>query len=482
MSERKRILLASSEAAPYAKSGGLADVVGSLPEELTRKGYEVRVVIPLYQKVIDRSIQEMKKITTFDVDMGQKKTIASVWELDKGDVVYYFIEHQGYFERPNFYGYPDDGERFAFFDISVVDMLDHIGWFPQLIHSNDWQAGMIPLLAKYRHPYDDRYQSIKHVYTIHNILFQGNFPPAMLESCLDLPMDYFYDGTLRQGRDMNFMKGGILFADKITTVSNNYAHEILTPQYGEGLEAVLGSRSWDLWGIVNGIDTKVWNPETDERIEKRYSAKDPSGKGADKAKLQEQMGLRVSDDTFLMAMVSRLTSQKGIYLLLDHIYEVMGMDVQLVVLGTGDMDAENRLKGLEYQFPHRAVYYCGYNEELSHQIYAGADAFLMPSLFEPCGISQLISMRYGTLPIVRETGGLKDTVEPYNQFENTGTGFTFANASREDLLQAVRRASDTYYYNKDAWKLLMEHAMQKDVSWENSAKLYDELYSSLVGD
>ena len=477
--DKKSILFVASEGMPFIKSGGLADVIGSLPVEMVKMNYDVRVVLPLYQGIIDKWIDKLQKIYTFDVYMGQKQTIASVYQYFQNDVTYYFIEHQYYFERDRLYGYPDDGERFAFFDIAVVDMLEHINYFPAVMHCNDWQTGMIPLLCKYRHPYDDRYQWIRQVYTIHNLLFQGNFPPAMLESCLGLPMEMFYDGTLRQDRDMNFMKAGILFSDKITTVSNTYAHEILTPEFGERLEAVLESRAWDLWGIVNGIDTKLWNPNTDTLIAKKYSKGRLGGKLECKRKLQEMLGLEVNDDIFTLAMVSRLTDQKGVYLILDALETIMGMPLQFIVLGTGDQAAEDGLRNMEYHYPGRGVYYCGYNEELSHAIYAGADAFLMPSKFEPCGISQMISMRYGTLPIVRETGGLKDTVQPYNQYTGEGTGFSFMNASYDDLVSTIWMAQDVYYNNKPAWKQLMKQAMEKDVSWEASCRLYSELYESL---
>ncbi len=479
MEKKKSVLFAASEGMPFVKSGGLADVIGSLPQELTKR-FDLRVVLPLYADVTERWIDKLEKVVTFPVNQGQKQTVASVYRYVLNGITYYFIEHQGYFERENLYGYPDDGERFAFFDLAIVDMFEHLNYFPDIIHSNDWQTGMIPLLCKKRHGSDVRYQRIRHVYTIHNILFQGNFPPEMLESCLGLPMDLFNDGTLRQGRDINFMKAAILFSDKITTVSNNYAHEILTPEYGEGLEKILQLRSWDLWGIVNGIDINMWDPKKDKKIPKRYSAEDLKGKRECKRTLQRSMGLRVSSDTMLVAMVSRLTSQKGVYLLLDHIYELMGLDIQFVVLGTGDEHAENGLRSLEYRFPHRAVYYRGYNEELSHRISAGADAFMMPSVFEPCGISQLISMRYGTLPIVRETGGLKDTVDPYNAYTGEGTGFSFKNATGEDILHVTRLAAEVYYNNKDAWNRLIQNAMAKDVSWEGSANLYFRLYDSIL--
>ncbi|MBQ1505962.1 MAG: glycogen synthase GlgA [Erysipelotrichales bacterium] len=479
MEKKKSVLFAASEGMPFVKSGGLADVIGSLPKVL-KSQYDIRVVLPLYSDIIERWIDKLKKIVTFNINQGQKQTVASVYRYELDGVTYYFIEHQGYFERNNLYGYPDDGERFAFFDLAVTDMLAHLDYFPDIIHSNDWQTGMIPLLCKRRHPGDARYLKIRHVFTIHNILFQGNFPPEMLESCLGLPMELFDDGTVRQGRDMNFMKSAILFADKITTVSNNYAHEILTEQYGEGLEQILQRRSWDLWGIVNGIDTDMWNPATDKKIAKRYTVEDRKGKRECKRALQRQLGLRVSSDTMLVAMVSRLTSQKGVYLLIDNMYQLMGLDIQFIVLGTGDEHAENGLRTLEYRFPHRAVYYRGYNEELSHAIYAGADAFMMPSVFEPCGISQLISMRYGTLPIVRETGGLKDTVTPYNTYTGEGTGFSFKNATGDDILHVTRMATEVYYNNKDAWNRLVTNAMNKDVSWEGSAELYYRLYSSIL--
>ena len=478
---KKTVLFAAAEGLPFIKSGGLADVVGSLPQSEVKQGYEVRVVLPLYQKIINNWMDKLTKVKTFEVNMGIKKTVATVYQLKLAGITYYFIEHQGYFERDGMYGYGDDGERFAFFDLAVVQMLKELKYYPSIIHSHDWHTGMIPLLTKYQHKDEPKYQKIKHVYTIHNLLFQGNFPPAMLESCLNLPSDLYYNGSLRFKNDISFMKAGILYADKISTVSNTYAHEILTGAGGEGMDPILNMRAWDLWGITNGIDTTVWNPKTDADLNTNYDVSSLELKKENKRQLQEELGLRVDDHVLLLGMVSRLTWQKGIYLLIQKMYEVMGQDVQLVILGTGESNAENQLKPLEYNFPHRAVYYCGYNEPLSHRIYAGVDCFLMPSIFEPCGISQLISMHYGTLPLVRETGGLKDTVIPYNQFTKEGTGFTFKNPDGDDFLNMVKYACYVYYYRHDDWTQLQVNAMNNDVSWDKSCQLYCQLYESLIG-
>lgn len=474
------ILFVASEGLPFIKSGGLADVIGSLPKELVRKGYDARVIMPLYLKIVNNNKDQLEKVCSYDVHSGNLHSVATIYSCTANEVVYYFVEHQGYFERGGLYGYDDDGERFAFFTKAVLELLHHINYFPDIIHSHDWHTGMLPLMCKDHYRDDERYQRIKHVFTIHNLAFQGNFGADMLSSCLGIDMRYYFDGTLRFHNGISFMKAGILYADKITTVSDTYAHEILTKDFGECMESVLASRSWDLSGIVNGIDIDLWNPKTDPLLTKNYDVKSfVKNKAANKKALQEAMGLRVADDVLLIGMVSRLTWQKGVYLLIEKMYELMGQDVQLVILGTGETNVENEFKQIEYRFPRRAVYYCGYNEELAHKIYAGVDAFLMPSLFEPCGLSQLISMRYGTLPIVRETGGLKDTVIPYNQYTKEGTGFTFANFSSDDMMNMIKYAIYVYYMQKEDWKKLVQNAMNADVSWEASCRKYIDLYESM---
>ena len=476
----RSILFVASEALPFVKTGGLADVAGALPKALAARGHDVRVVVPLYSKVIEKHYDKLNRIGTIQVHSGWIDQPATYYTATVDGVVYYFIEHQFYFERPALYGYEDDGERFAFFQRAVLDMIYFINWWPNIIHSNDWQCGMIPLMCHACYASDYRYQMIKHVYTIHNLAFQGNFGVDMLPSCLGLPYIYFDDGSIRFDTGISFMKAGLVYADKITTVSPTYANEILTASYGERMDQVLRYRKGDLWGIVNGIDTVEWNPKTDKRLVANYDINDwKEGKAKNKEALQKELGLEVCPDKPLIGLVSRLTNQKGVYMITDRIREIMGMDVQFAVLGSGEDNAENAFKWMENEYKGKAVFYCGYNEDLAHRIYASSDIFLMPSLYEPCGIGQLNAMRYGTLPLVRETGGLKDTVQPYNQYTGEGNGFSFWAANADDMVYTIRWAVEQYYHNKAGWEGLVNTAMNTDVSWEKSAAVYEQLYYQL---
>ncbi len=473
----RSILFAAAEGLPFCKTGGLADVIGSLPNALAKRGHDVRVVLPLYKKVIEKHFDELEKIGTIQVHSGWIDQPATFYTATVDGVVYYFIEHQHYFERDGFYGYEDDGERFAFFQRALLDMIYFIDWWPNIINSNDWQTGMIPLLAHACYADDYRYQNIKHVFTIHNLAFQGNFGVDMLPSCLGLDYYYYDNGSIKFDAGISFMKAGIVYADKVTTVSPSYSNEILTEAYGERMDSVLRYRREDLWGIVNGIDTETWNPKTDKLLAKNYDVKSyVSGKKANKLALQKELGLKETNDVCMIGLVSRLTNQKGIYLITNKLQEILGMDVQFVVLGTGEKAAEDSFKWMESEYKGKAVYYCGYNEELAHRIYAGCDLFLMPSLYEPCGIGQLIAMHYGALPLVRETGGLKDTVHPYNQYTGEGNGFSFWAVNADDMVYTLRWAVDQYYENKPGWKGLVKSAMTTDVSWQQSAGIYEELY------
>lgn len=470
----KKILFVASEGLPFVKTGGLADVIGSLPQALHREGYHTSVVLPLYLKTAKTERASLTKLKTFKIKVGVFNTIATVYFKTIEEIDYYLIEHTAYFERDNYYGYPDDGERFAFFQHTVLRMIEEKIIEPDILHAHDWHTGLIPLLIKTY--YKDRLKKPLTIFTIHNLAFQGCFPYSILESCIGLPNSAYFDGSLRFNDGISFMKAGILYADLVTTVSETYAQEILTPEYGENMEEILRLRQNDLTGIVNGINTKDWDPETDPRLALGYNLKTiTKGKQTNKLALQLELGLRQDPNVMLVAMVSRLTDQKGIWLLLQSLTQIMGWDIQLVILGTGDQHVETQLKSIEYRFPHRAVFYCGYNENLAHQIYAGADLLLMPSLFEPCGISQLIAMHYGTLPLVRETGGLKDTVEPYNEHTKTGNGFTFGPFSVDDFKHVLWLAYEVYTFHHDDFKTLIQHAMKKDVSWDKSAKDYAEL-------
>lgn len=474
------ILMVASEALPFIKTGGLADVVGSLPQALAENGHEVKVVLPLYRKIWETHQDSLYFDGEYSVSINYHEVPVRLYSKMVGEVCYFFVQHQGYFEREALYGYTDDGERFAYFQKAVIEMLNQLNYWPNVIHCHDWQTGMIPCMVKETHQLDERYARLRFVYTIHNLAFQGNFGPEMLDSCLGLPYHLFDNGTVRYDGGISFMKTGILYADKVTTVSPTYSQEILTAQYGEHLESVLGMRKNDLWGIVNGIDTKFWNPKEDPAIPYHYDYLTfQQQKAKNKAALQEKMGLQVQSDVLLVGIVSRLTWQKGFYLLMEQLDALCASPIQLVILGSGEAEIENRLVDLEAGNKGKIVFYRGYNENLAHEIYAGSDLFLMPSLFEPCGISQLCALRYGTLPLVRETGGLKDTVQPYNEYEKTGNGFSFTNYDSHDMLSSLRYAMDVYYQHPQDWHALCQRALLTDVSWQASAHTYGLLYEQL---
>ncbi len=475
----KRVLFVASEGLPFVKTGGLADVVGTLPKILVNRGYDVRIVLPLYQAVIDKHIDKLEKFATVQVVSGWINQPASYYYANVDGVIYYFVEHQGYFERHGLYGFDDDGERFSFFQRAALDLLYVIDWFPDIIHSHDWHTGMIPLIAKVCYN-DERYNNIKHIYTIHNLAFQGNFNAQVLESCLGIDWYYYNNGATRFHDGISFMKTGIVFANKVTTVSPTYALEILSEEYGENLQDVIRYREHDLWGIVNGIDTNDWNPLTDRLLAYNYDLNNYEyGKKQNKIALQKELGLEVNEDVLVIGIVSRLTWQKGVYLITDKLREIMNLNIQFVILGSGEKNAEDAFKWLEHEYKGRAVYYAGYNEELAHRIYAGSDLFLMPSIYEPCGIGQLIALRYGTLPLVRETGGLRDTVSPYNSYTGEGNGFSFNSKNSYDMFKVLSWAVEQYYFNKTGWNMLINNAFNSDVSWDYSADIYEKLYNSI---
>lgn len=472
--------MVAGEGLPFIKSGGLADVIGSLPFELTKKGHEIRVVLPLYLKIAQKYHDGFTHEKSFSVNINYHEVPVAVWSSMVKDVKYYFIEHQGYFERDTLYGYNDDGERFAYFQKAVIEMLNQLNYWPEIMHSHDWHTGMIPVLCKEGHSFDERYRNIKHVYTIHNMAYQGNFGVEMLDSCLGLDYRLFDNGNVRYDGGISFMKSGILYADKVTTVSPTYSQEILTPQYGEHLEMVLNMRKYDLWGITNGIDVEYWNPKTDPEVPYHFNRVNvEKAKKLNKISLQKEMGLEEDENVMLVGVVSRLTWQKGFYLLMEQLDALCALPIQLVVLGSGEYAIEEKMEQLQAGNRGKIAFYSGYNESLAHRIYAACDLFFMPSLFEPCGISQLISMRYGTLPFVRETGGLKDTVTPYNEFEKTGNGFSFYNYNSNEMMDVLRMAVSVYYDRPEDWKILVRNAMSTDVSWEKSAYTYCLLYKEL---
>ncbi|MDF9824577.1 starch synthase [Breznakia sp. PF5-3] len=477
----KSALYVAAEGLPYIKSGGLADVIGSLPKAIQSHGVEVRVVIPLYLKIAEKYHEELKFIKEYFVSINYQEVPVRLLQSEYEGVTYYFIEHQGYFEREAMYGYGDDGERFAYFQKAVLEMLNQLDYFPDILHCHDWHTGMIPVMCKENYQHDKRYRQMKHVYTIHNLAYQGNFSKDMLDSCLGLSMQLYDNGNVRFDTGISFMKSGIVYADQVTTVSPTYAQEILTSEYGEHLEHVLQMRAQNLTGIVNGIDTVMWDPKTDVNIDVNFNQVNVfKKKSENKTALQKELGLKVDPDVFLLGMVTRLTGQKGLNLVQEQMSWLIDSNIQMIILGSGDQYLEDEFNAVEAGNKGKFVFYCGYNETLAHKIYASCDGFLMPSKFEPCGISQLISLHYGTLPIVRETGGLKDTITPYNEFTGEGNGFSFANFNGWEMMECVKRALHVYYDNPAAYRKLIKNAMKGDVSWDKSAVEYIEMYKKVI--
>ena len=480
----KKILFAASEGVPFIKTGGLADVVGSLPKCIDKRYFDVRVILPKYACMKQEMKDKMKYLTHFYMDYNWKNVYLGVLESVVDDVHYYFIDNEFYFNGPKPYG--DDPrfeiERFAFFSKAVLSALPLIGFQPDIVHCHDWQTGLIPVYLKERFRGDLFFTSMKSIITIHNLKFQGKWDVKTVKGITGLPDYFFTADKLEAYKDANLLKGGIVYADAVTTVSNTYAEEIKTPFYGEGLEGLLQARSHDLRGIVNGIDYTDFNPETDKYIVKQYNAATfRKDKVKNKRALQAELGLVQDDRKMMIGLISRLTDQKGLDLIAYVMDELCRDDIQFVVLGTGEERYENMFRHFDWKYKDKVSANIYYSEALSHKIYASCDAFLMPSLFEPCGLSQLMSLRYGTLPIVRETGGLKDTVQPYNQYEGTGTGFSFRNYNAHEMLNTVRYAEHIYYDKKREWNKLVDRAMAADFSWNASALKYQEMYDWLIG-
>ena len=479
----KKILFASAECAPFVKTGGLGAVVGSLPKQLNHKKYDVRVVLPDYHCIDAKWREQMETLVTFPMYLGWRMQTVTVKTLKYEGIVYYFIENNFYFcgDSP-YYDMWVDIEKFSYFSKAVLEMLSYLEFEPDIIHCHDWQSSLVPVFLKAFYCADPFYRNIKTVMTIHNLKFQGITEIDRLKDITGLPDDMFTYDKLEYNNSANLLKGGLVFADKITTVSKTYAEEIKQPEYGEGLDSVLQHRSDDLCGIVNGIDYNEFNPATDTMIAQTYDARTfRKEKVKNKRALQEQLGLPVDDKKFMVGIVSRLTDQKGLDLIQAVMDELCTDDIQLVVLGTGDEQYENMFRHYDWKYHDRVSAQIYYSNELSHKIYAGCDAFLMPSLFEPCGLSQLMALRYGTVPIVRETGGLKDTVEPYNEYEGKGTGFSFANYNAHEMLDTINYAKYIYYNKKREWNKIIDRAMAADFSWNTSAKKYQELYDWLIG-
>lgn len=479
----KKILFVASEAAPFIKTGGLADVVGSLPKCFDKEFFDVRVMIPKYLCIKQEWCDKMNYVSHFYMDyLGQSRYVGLLEYVYEG-VTYYFIDNEAYFSGAKPYGdWLFDLEKFSFFCNAALSALPVLDFQPDIVHCHDWQTGLIPVYLKDRFRGGEFFARMKSVMTIHNLKFQGIWDVKTIRRFSGLPDYYFAPDKLEAYKDGNMLKGGIVFADAITTVSQTYAEEIKMPFYGEGLDGLMRARSNSLRGIVNGIDYDEFNPETDTMIVQNYNAKTfRKEKVKNKRALQEQLGLPVDDKKFLIGIVSRLTDQKGLDMIQCVMDDLCSEDVQLVVLGTGDEKYENMFRHYDWKYHDRISAQIYYSEELSHRIYASCDAFLMPSLFEPCGLSQLMSLRYGTVPMVRETGGLKDTVEPYNEFQNRGTGFSFANYNAHEMLESIRYAKYIYYNKKREWNKIIDRAMAMDYSWKTSALKYQELYDWLIG-
>lgn len=479
----KKILFVASEGVPFIKTGGLADVVGSLPKYINREYFDVRVFIPRYTCMKPQMQEKLSYVTHFYMDFNWQNVYVGVLEAHIDGVHYYFIDNESYFGGYKPYG--DSAifeiEKYAYFSKAVLAALPLVGFQPDVVHCHDWQTGLIPVYLKERFHDGDFFRGMKSVITIHNLKFQGKWDVKTVKSITGLPDYYFTPDKLEAYKDANLLKGGIVFADAVTTVSDTYAEEIKTPFYGEGLDGLLRARSGDLRGIVNGIDYTEFNPETDQYIEKPYNAVNfRKEKIKNKHALQGELGLRQDDKKMMIGLVSRLTDQKGLDLIAYVMDELCQDDIQLVVLGTGEERYENMFRHFEWKYVDKLSANIFYSDELSHKIYASCDAFLMPSMFEPCGLSQLMSLRYGTIPIVRETGGLKDTVQPYNEFEGTGTGFSFTNYNAHEMLNTIRYAEHIYYDKKREWNKMVDRAMAVDFSWSVSAGKYQEMYDWLV--
>lgn len=474
-----KVLLVASESHPFIKTGGLGDVMGALPKSLTDLDIDVRVVIPKYKEIKDEFKYKLNFIKWIMVKVGWRNQYCGIYEYKHNGVTYYFLDNEYYFKRDGIYGHYDDAEKFAFFDRAVLEFLKEIDWKPDVLHCNDWQTGMIPVLLKLEYINDEFYRNMKTVFSIHNLYFQGIFTPDILPELFGYDHEPFRNGSLELHGGVSFLKGGINYADQVSTVSETYASEIQTPEYGETLDGLLRCRSYALKGIVNGIDYEEYNPKTDKFIRENYSVDDLRGKEVNKEQLQSDLGLTVNKDIPIIGIVSRLTHQKGCDLIINTLDRVLQRDVQVVVLGTGDYLYEETFKNFQFRYPGKVSANIMFDNSLAHKIYAASDMFFMPSLFEPCGLGQLIALRYGALPIVRETGGLKDTISPYNKYNGVGTGFGFRNYNYGELMNATEHALDIYN-NKDVWRSLVLQAMNSNNSWEKSAKEYKSLYSGLM--
>ncbi len=471
-----KVLFASSEAYPFAMSGGLADVAGALPKALRKRFVGCRIVLPLYGTISEEMREKMTFITSITVPVSWRRQYCGIFEAHIDGVIYYLIDNQYYFKRDSLYGHYDDAERFAFFSRAVLEMIPHIGFTPDIIHCNDWQTALVPVYLNAFYRYDQLYKDMKTVFTIHNIQYQGKYGYELTEDVLGLPQECA--SLLDYDKCINFMKGAIQCADKVTTVSPTYSREILDPYYSHGLDGILSQFTYKLTGIVNGIDVDVYNPDTDPLIYKNFNVNKVAGKAVNKAKLQEELGLPQKADTPVIGIVTRLVKHKGIDLV-KHVFEdMLKADIQFAILGSGDWEFETFFHAMAERYPDKVGLKLGFNPQLAHRIYAGADIFLMPSQSEPCGLAQMVALRYGTIPIVRETGGLNDTI--IDSGDGEGNGFTFKSYNAHDMLNTVWRAI-TGYADKKGWAVLRDRAMKCDNSWSASANAYIKLYKEIIG-
>jgi starch synthase len=474
------VLFAVSECVPFAKSGGLADVAGALPKELKKLGTEVRVMLPNYGSISSDLRDLFKLHHIFQVKVGWRNQYCGILQTEYDGIIYYLLDNEYYFKRdsPSYYGHYDDGERFSFFTKAIIESIPFLDFVPDILHCHDWHTGMVSFLLEAKYKDNELYKEMKTMFTIHNLQFQGIFPKSVMHDLLELDEKYFTMEQLEFYGDINFMKGGIVASDWITTVSPTYKEEIQYTHFGERLDGLLRKYKHKLSGIVNGIDNSVYNPSLDKAITSTYDTSCIELKSSNKAVLQRKFGLQESTNIPVIVMVTRLTKQKGLDLVRYVFHEMMEEDMQVIVLGTGEQEYEQFFQQMEYIYPERVRAYIGFDEKLAHEVYAGADLFLMPSKFEPCGLGQLIALQYGTVPIVRETGGLNDTVQSYNEQTGEGNGFSFRNFNAHDMLHTIRRA--LYYYGQpDMWQSIIKKAMSRDYSWKQSAKEYNDLYEQL---
>ncbi len=477
----KKVAYIASECVPFIKTGGLADVVGTLPQKFDRKEYDVRIIIPKYMCLPEKYRNNMKYLTHFHMDIGWKQQYVGVMYLEYEGVPVYFIDNEYYFNGYNIYGdLKWDIEKFCYFSKAALSILPSIGFQPDIIHCHDWQAGLVPVYLRTMFSNNPFYSNMKSIMTIHNLQFQGNWDIDTIKDYSGLPDYVFTPDKLELNKDASMLKGGLVYADKITTVSNTYAQEIQTPYFGEGLDGLLRARWQSLWGIINGIDYEVYDPSKDKKIPHKYNLKNfKKEKIKNKVALQKELHLPEDPNAYMIGIVSRLTDQKGLDLIDRAMNDIMTDGTQLVVLGTGDRRYEDMFRYYQGIHPAKLSANIYFSDELSHKIYAACDAILVPSRFEPCGLTQLMALRYGALPIVRETGGLKDTVQPYNEFEGTGTGFSFANYDPRELLNTINYSKRIFFDDKDAWAAMQKRAMEQNFSWDNSAKIYEDLYNQI---